>query len=136
MTLAASAAERLILGQGTMGAGHDLSQATGAAYARLNAGLDPEAPLFCTNGVPFNLMPAAIVDEFGRAVVATLSAARERADALVAIRRAAIMTFASRLYERRRLTGGEIDDLIASLNLRPTTPGADHCRPGATPAGL
>jgi ATP-dependent Zn protease len=63
-------------------------------------------------------MPAAIVDEFGRAVVKTLAVARDRADTLVALHRDAIMTFAVRLYERERLTGDELDECLASLMLR------------------
>lgn len=55
-----------------MGAAHHLKQATATVYEMLNAGLDPAAPLFSTDGVPYGLVPSRIVAGFRRSVVKAL----------------------------------------------------------------
>jgi cell division protease FtsH len=115
MTLAAAAAERLIIGHGTTGSADDLRQATSVAYTRLSAGLDPDVPYISPDAIPFSLMPDSLGRDFYRAASATLAACRERADELVAKHQAAILSFATLLYARRRLAGAELDEALREV---------------------
>ena len=67
MTLAAAAAERLIIGQGTTGTADDLQHATTVAYNRLAAGLDPDLPYISPDGIRLNLLPESLQTDFYRA---------------------------------------------------------------------
>jgi cell division protease FtsH len=117
MTLAGQAAERAIIGQATTGSRHDIKHATEMAYERLDAGFDRTAPLFSLAGAPYSLTPVAIVDEFGRSATAMLEDCRLRAEKLVAEHRDAIVAFATRLFERRRIADAELHNVLASIGI-------------------
>lgn len=113
---AALEAECLIFGQGTTGCADDLSAATSLAYERIRAGLDPNAPLVVPEGIPYW---AGATEELRRQMIlaaqATLMECRDRARALVEQHREAIVTFAGRLYARRRLEGEHLEALLHRL---------------------
>ena len=118
MILAAAAAERLIIGHGTLGSADDLRRATLLAYQRLSAGLDPDVPYIAPDGIPFGLFPESLGAEFFRAASATLGDCRDRADALVATHETTILSFAATLYARRRLAGAELEEALSAAVAR------------------
>lgn len=124
MTLAAPAAERLIIGQGTTGAADDLRRATSTAYTRLSAGLDPAVPYISPDGIPFSLFPDSLGRDFYRAASATLAECRDRAEELVAKHQATILSFATLLYARRRLAGAELDEALEAAGVWRDRPAA------------
>ena len=113
VALAASAAERTILGQPTTGGAHDLEQATQLAYQRFEAGLDPDAPLINYTAVSYSLCSSIMIDAFYRAALAALEQCRERAEALMTDHAEAVLRFASTLYAARRLAGAPLDAAFA-----------------------
>ncbi len=121
VALAASAAERTILGQPTTGGSHDLEQATQLAYQRFEAGLDPDAPLINYTAVSYSLCSSIMIDAFYRAALAALEQCRERAEALMTDHAEAVLRFASTLYAARRLAGAELDRALADVCAAPPT---------------
>lgn len=113
--LAARAAEKLIIGQYTVGSGHDLRTATQMAYQRMSEGLEDEAPFISPDGIPFSLMPDSLGKDMYRSATRVLAECRDRAATLVEDERDAITAFATTLYARRRLAGPELDEALRAV---------------------
>ncbi len=117
-TLGGHAAERLVMGGATLGCRSDLNNATGMAYDLLNAGAVSGAPLFNLYAVTGPLIPRSVINQFGEIVTIILGEQRRRADALVEAHRDALLGFAVRLHERRRLaTPEEVDAALRDAGL-------------------
>ena len=124
VALAAAAGERALLGQATAGGSADLTAATQLAYQRFDAGLDPAAPFLSPNGIPFSLGSSDAANAFYQAALATLDRCRTRAESLIDEHRAEVLSLAEAVYRARRLSGTELEQVLAGLDIAPRPPGS------------
>ena len=112
ITLPGSAAEREILGDASVGSQHDFRAATELALRRVEGGLGQLAlPIDISQLDP--VLPPRLVAAVGRDLEAQFTAARQRAEELVAEHALIIERFASQLADIGELDGDALRDALA-----------------------
>ena len=127
MALGGLVAEFHLLGEGTSGAHDDIRRATDTARELVDGGLDPRAPWYSIRAFSHReeRIPDGVLDAYHEVVAAIVTEQRLRAEALVVQYADAIVGLATRIYERRRLSDGELADALRAVGIEPTVPGGD-----------
>lgn len=116
VAMAGIAAERAVLGAPSRGGAVDVSTASTTAFERLTAGIDDRVPPLALDELR-QYLPGSLKRTALDAIAGDLSAARERAAAIVARRIHEIERFADTLEATGELVGADLEAAIAGAGL-------------------
>lgn len=119
---AGSAAERLVLGDFTDGGASDLDAMVAAALRFIRAGFAP-GYFVGDDGLPFGYLTDAIKTRTLEKIQEMVAEAQVRADALIAANEGALISVATAIYEKRRLSDDRLDEVLVAAGFilpRPT----------------
>lgn len=115
------AGEVVMLGAATSGCSQDLTDATGTAHRRTQAGLDPTAPFISEAGLGWGGTPEALKTALLNSIQTAMAEQRDRAIHLISTHQAETYKFAEILFQQRRLDTDRLDAALeaAGLPVRP-----------------
>ena len=114
VTLAGSAAERVILGEHTTGGEADNDQAVMLASRWVKSGFGGPGLFIGEDGLGFSALTDEIKTRTLLRIMDVVAECQTRADALMAEQRDAVIIVATAVYEQRRITDDRLDAVLQS----------------------
>ena len=115
-----AAAERLVLGEASLGAGSDVHGASRIVLERIAAGIDPNFDPISRDAFG-QWAPRVVDDRIATYAMECLAVARDRAAAIVAGQLRSIEAFAARLLDVDLLAGDELIAAMRAVGWKPVT---------------